>query len=115
MEVTSLPDDWIGLLAVLIIVGGPTVLGWITYSKKRDSDQKDQAAAPAMKEAEKRADWSTAVHTLAGELKDVKAVVEQLRVVAEQKYPMSLHIISVFEKEYPAHGVHIPQHIRADL
>lgn len=115
MEPVTIASDMWGVIGMLVVTGGGVLSGWLTMKAKRGSDKEDQDAAPVIAETEQHRNLEAVVDTLVEQMAGMQAEINAIKPIAHIKYPISLNVITAFQRRYPETDVHIPPQIRDDL
>lgn len=122
MELTTLPDTWLGLLGLVVVTGGPVLVAWLTMRAKRGSDTKDKDEQTVIAAAEETHNLQPVVDTLVrqmarqiAKMEKVEAELEVSRPIVQVRYPLALSHISAFHQLFPGSGLQIPDQLLDDL
>ena len=115
MEPVTIASDMWGVIGMLVVTGGGVLSGWLTMKAKRGSDKEDQDAAPVIAETEQQRNLEAVVDTLVEQMAGMQAELRAIKPIAHVKYPLSLTVISQYQRMHPESDVSIPVQIRGDL
>lgn len=115
METAALASGLWGVLGVTVTTLGTVAVAWLTVKAKRGADREDEDAQPALERAEEKTNLQSVVDHLVEQMAEMRAELRAIKPIAHVKYPLSLTVISQYQRMHPESDVSIPVQIRGDL